>query len=55
MKLAFINLIYDHSLVKGFFLQASKGSLHRAAVSRQHEMFRDVLESIEDVDLSDEA
>ena len=54
MKLAFINLIYDHSLVKGFFLQASKGSLHRAAVSRQHEMFRDVLESIEDVDQSDE-
>ena len=38
MKLAFINLIYDHSLVRVFFfLQASKGSLHRAAVSRQHE------------------
>ena len=37
-----------------FFLQESKGSLHRAAVSRQDEMFRDFLETIEDLDLSDE-
>ena len=54
MKLAFTNLIYDHNLVKGFFLQASKGSLHRAAVSRQHETVKEFLESIEDVDQSDE-
>ena len=55
MKLAFINLIYDHSLFKGcFFLQASKGSLHRAAVSGQHETVKELLESIEDVDQSDE-
>ena len=57
MKLAFINLIYDHSLVKGcffFFLQASKGSLHRAAVSGQHETVKELLKSIEDVDQSDE-
>ena len=55
MKLAFINLIYDHSLVKGcFFLQASKGSLHRDAVSGQRETVKKFLESIEDVDQSDE-
>ena len=54
MKLAFINLIYDHSLVKGFFLQSSKGFLHRAAVSRQRETVKEFLESIEDVDQSDE-
>ncbi|CAH3175259.1 unnamed protein product, partial [Porites lobata] len=34
--------------------EESKGSLHRAAVSRQDEMFRDFLETIEDLDLSDE-
>ena len=45
MKLAFINLIYDHRLVKGFFLQSSKGFLHRAAVSRQHETVKEFLES----------
>ena len=56
MKLAFSNLIYDHSLVKGcfFFLQASKGSLHRDAVSGQRETVKKFLESIEDVDQSDE-
>ena len=55
MKLAFINLIYDHSLFKGcFFLQASKGSLHRAAVSGQHETVKERLEIGEDVDQSDE-
>ena len=55
MKLAFTNLIYDHSLVKGcFFLQASKRSLHRAAVSEQHETGKELLKSIEDVDQSDE-
>ena len=46
---------YDHSLVKWFFfLQASKGSLHGAAVSGQHETVKELLESIEDVDQSDE-
>ena len=40
--------------LKDFFLQASKGSLHRAAVSRQHETLKEFLESIEDCDQSDE-
>ena len=40
--------------LKDFFLQASKGSLHRAAVSRQHETLKEFLESIEDFDQSDE-
>ena len=49
IKLAFINLIYDYSLVKGcFLLQASKVSLHRAAVSGQHETVNET----EYVDLS---
>ena len=40
--------------LKDFFLQASKGSLHRASVSGQHETVKEFLESIEDVDQSDE-
>ena len=40
--------------LKDLFLQASKGSLHRAAVSGQHETVKELLESIEDVDQSDE-
>ena len=45
IKLAFINLIYVC-----FLLQASKGSLHRAAVSGQHE----TVSETEYVDLSDD-
>ena len=37
-----------------FFLQASKGSLYRAAVSGQHETVKERRESSEDVDQSDE-
>ena len=36
------------------FLKASKGSLHRAAESGQHETVKELLESSEDVDQSDE-
>ena len=47
---------YDYNLVKGcyFFLKASKGSLHRASVSGQHETVKELLESGQDVDQSDE-
>ena len=45
IKLAFINLMYVC-----FVLQASKGSLHRAAVSGQHE----TVSETEYVDLSDD-
>ena len=61
MKLAFINLIISmpdmitiwlkHVI---FFLKASKGSLHRASVSGQHETVKELLESGQDVDQSDE-
>ena len=37
-----------------FFLQASKGSLLRDAVSGQHETVKELLKSGDDVDLSDE-
>ena len=40
--------------LKNVFLQASKGSLHRDAASGQHETVKDLLESSEDVDQSDE-
>ena len=40
--------------LKDFFLQASKGSLHRAAVSGQHETVKELLKSSEDADQSDE-
>ena len=36
--------------LEDFFLQASKSSLHRAAVSTQHETVKEFLESIEYVD-----
>ena len=38
--------------LKNDFLQASKGSLHRAAASGQHETVKELLESSEDVDPS---
>ena len=37
-----------------FFLQVSKGSLLRDAVSGQHETVKELLKSGDDVDLSDE-
>ena len=37
-----------------FFLQVSKGSLLRVAVSGQHETVKELLKSGDDVDLSDE-
>ena len=40
--------------LKNVFLQASKGSLHRDVASGQHETVKDLLESSEDVDQSDE-
>ena len=40
--------------LKNVFLQASKGSLHRAAVSGRHETVKELLESGQDVDQSDE-
>ena len=61
MKLAFINLIISmpdmitvwlEDVV--FVLQASKGSLLRATISRQHETVKELPESGQDVDQSDE-
>ena len=40
--------------LKNVFLQASKGCLHRDAVSGQHETVKELLESGEGVDQSDE-
>ena len=61
MKLAFINLIISmpdmitvwlKDVV--FVLQASKGSLLRATISRQHERVKELPESGQDVEQSDE-
>ena len=60
IKLAFINMIISMPdmitvwLKDVIFLKASKGSLHRAAVSGQHETVKELLESGEDVYQSDE-
>ena len=60
IKLAFINLIISMPdmitvwLKDVIFLKASEGSLHRAAVSGQHESIKELLESGEDVYQSDE-
>ena len=59
IKLANPNLIINMPdmitvWLKDVFLQVSKGSLLRVAVSGQHETVKELLKSGDDVDLSDE-